>query len=70
MSRFLQLSALGSACLMTATAKKSQPASSFTINPNDFEEHVFENQINHFDVRDYRTYNQRYWVNTRYWPED
>ena len=58
------------AALIGTEAKKYEPVNAIEINPLDFEMKTFENKINHFDVRDYRTYNQRYWVNTQYWPAD
>ena len=45
------------ATLIGTEAKKSEPISAIEINPLDFEMKTFENKINHFDVRDYRTYN-------------
>ena len=40
-----------------------------TVNTDDFEEHTFDNLIDHFNFQDNRTYKQRYWINEKYWTD-
>ena len=37
------------------------------IDLDQFEEKLFTNFIDHFDMLDQRTYQQRYWVSDQYW---
>lgn len=62
--------ALTCACLMVLGVHTSELIHKVNINPEDFEVGVFENMIDHFNFMDTRTFQQRYWVNTKYWPAD
>jgi len=39
------------------------------VDFNDFQQLWFSNYINHFDFQDTRTYQQRYWINDKYWTD-
>ena len=41
-----------------------------TVNSGDFEQLWFTNLVDHFDFQNDSTYEQRYWVNDKYWTAD
>ena len=47
---------LSSACLMALGVQGADLKNSVVINPDDFEMNTFENKIDHFNVRDRRTF--------------
>ena len=61
---------LASAFLIALGARALDTKNPIDINVEDFELHTFDNQIDHFNVLDNKTFKQRYWVNNKYWQGD
>ena len=44
--------------------------SDIKVSMDQYDTYTFENKIDHFDDNDERTYNQRYWVNDKFFDKD